>query len=158
MFENYSFFSTITHKKDNVTLDYSSAHHDDQMCFIPNCRYHFFYWQGLKECCENWTHSAAATNSWLSLYTTLVSIQWQIVAKNGKVYDIASEVIYFSQRTKGVDRMPSIARKRLLRTNCRTLLMSSSQKTKSLQTSGSVCAETIEQAKKTKVSWNWQKQ
>ena len=46
--------------------------------------------------------------------------------------------------------MPSIAKKRLLRKKYKKHLLSSFQKTKSTQTSGSVFADRIEQVKKTK--------
>ena len=46
--------------------------------------------------------------------------------------------------------MPSIAKKRLLRKKYKKDLLSSFQKTKSTQTSGSVFADRIDQAKKTK--------
>ena len=46
--------------------------------------------------------------------------------------------------------MPSIAKKRLLRKKYKKQLLSSIQKTKSTQTSGSVFADRIEQVKKTK--------
>ena len=46
--------------------------------------------------------------------------------------------------------MPSIAKKRLLRKKFKKHLLSSFQKTKSTQTSGSVFADGIEQVKRTK--------
>ena len=49
-----------------------------------------------------------------------------------------------------MERMPSIAKKRLSRKKDRKHLLSSFQKTKSTQTSGSVFADRIEQVKKTK--------
>ena len=55
----------------------------------------------------------------------------------------------FNHRNKGVDRMPSIAKKRLLRKKYKKHLLSSFQKTKTTHTSGSVFAERIEKVKKT---------
>ena len=51
---------------------------------------------------------------------------------------------------KRVHRMPSIAKNRLLRKEYRKHLLNSLQKTKSLQTSGPVSAERIEQVEETK--------
>ena len=51
---------------------------------------------------------------------------------------------------KGVDRMPNIAKKRLLRKKYKKHLFSSFQKTKSTQTSGSVFAGRIEKVKDSK--------
>ena len=66
------------------------------------------------------------------------------------MFDNVQRAVDFNHRNKGVDRMPSIAKKRLLRKKYKQHLFSSSQKIKSTQTSGSVFAERIEKVKKTK--------
>ena len=66
------------------------------------------------------------------------------------MFDNVQQAVDFNQRSKGVDRMPSIAKKRLLRKKYKKHLFSSFQKTKSTQTGGSVFAEIIEKFKKTK--------
>ena len=66
------------------------------------------------------------------------------------MFDNVQHEADFNQRNKGVDRMPSIAKKRLLRKKYTKRLFSSFQKTKTTQTSGSVFAERIEKLKKTK--------
>ena len=89
----------------------------------------------------------------LSLYVIQVPIQCSVEkksAKSGQVFDNAQRAVDFNQRNKGVDRMPSIAKKRLLRKKYKKHLLSSFQKTKSTQTGGSVIAERIEKVKKTK--------
>ena len=60
------------------------------------------------------------------------------------------QLVDFNQRNKGVDRMPSIAKKRLLQKKFKKQLFSTRQKTKTTQTSRSVFAERIEKFKKTK--------
>ena len=66
------------------------------------------------------------------------------------MFDNVQRAVEFNHRDKGVDRMPSIAKKRLLRKKYKKHLFSSFQKTKATQTSGSVFAERIEKVKKTK--------
>ena len=66
------------------------------------------------------------------------------------MFDNVQRAVDFKHRNKGVDRMPSIAKKRLLRKKYKKHLFSSFQKTKTTQTSGSVFAERIETVKKTK--------
>ena len=66
------------------------------------------------------------------------------------MFDNVQRAVDFNQRNKGVDRMPSVAKKRLLRKKYIKHLLSSIQKTKSTQTSGSVFADRVEQVKKTK--------
>ena len=72
------------------------------------------------------------------------------IAKSGQVFDNVQGAVYFNQRNKGVDRMPSIAKERLLKKKYKKHLFSSFQKTKTTQTSGSVFAERIEKVEKTK--------
>ena len=74
----------------------------------------------------------------------------KIVVKSGQLFDNLQRAVHFNQQNRGVDRMPSIAKKRLLRKRYRKHLLSSFQKTKSTQTSGSVFADRNEQVKKTK--------
>ena len=58
--------------------------------------------------------------------------------------------VHFHHQNRGVDRMRTIAKKRLLRKNYKKKLLSSVQKTKPTKTSGSVFADLIEKGKKTK--------
>ena len=74
----------------------------------------------------------------------------KIKAKSGNVFDNVQRAISFNQRNRGVDKMPSFAKKRLLRKKFKQHFMSALQKNKSTQTSGSMFAERIEKVKKTK--------
>ena len=74
----------------------------------------------------------------------------KIVIKSGQLFDYLQRAVHFNQQNRGVERMPSIAKKRLLRKKYKKHLLSSFQKTKSTQTSGSVFEDGIEQVKKTK--------
>ena len=66
------------------------------------------------------------------------------------MFDNVQRAISFNQRNRGVDKMPSIAKKRLLRKKFEQHFMSALQKNKSAQTSGSMFAERIEKVKKTR--------
>ena len=66
------------------------------------------------------------------------------------MFDNVQRAVDFNHRSKGVERMPSIAKKRLLREKFKKHLISYFQKTKTTQTSGSVFAERIEKVEKTK--------
>ena len=74
----------------------------------------------------------------------------KVIAKRGQVFDNVQRAVDFNQRNKGVDRMPSSAKTRLLRKKYKKNLFSSFQKTISTQTVGSVFAERIEKVKKNK--------
>ena len=77
----------------------------------------------------------------------------KVIAKSGQVFDNVQRAVDFNHRNKGLDRMPSIAKKRILRKNFKKHLFSSLQKTKTTQTSSSVFAERIEKVKKIKFEW-----
>ena len=66
------------------------------------------------------------------------------------MFDNVQRAVDFNHRNKGVDRMPSIAKTRLLRKKYKKHLFSSFQKTKTTQTISSVFAERIEKVEKTK--------
>ena len=73
----------------------------------------------------------------------------KVIAKSGQVFDNVQRTVDFNQRNKGVERMQSIAKKRLLRKKVEKHLFSFFQNTKTKQTSSSVFAERMEKVKKT---------
>ena len=73
------------------------------------------------------------------------------------MFDNVQRTTSFNQRNRGVDKMQSIAKKRLLRKRLKQHFLSALQKDKSTQTSGSVFAERIEKAEKTKFNFELKK-
>ena len=134
-----------------MSKEYCIARHDDKMCFLPNCRYHItlignikVLLQKLDAFCFNYQHVDC-------LYTLFkYRFSGKIVLKSGQLFDNLQRAVHFNQQNRGVERMPSIAKKRLLRKKFKKRLLSSFQKTKSTQTSGSLFADRIEQVKRTK--------
>ena len=68
----------------------------------------------------------------------------KVIAKSGQVFDNVQQAVDFNHRNKGVEGMPSIAKKKTLEEKVQKQSFSSFQKTKTAQTSGSVFAERIE--------------
>ena len=155
-YRNYSknslFIPATSHKKYLMSEEYCIARHDDKMCFLLNCRYHIILIGNIKELlkkmdafCFNYQHVDC-------LYTLFRSrVSGKIDVKSGQHFDSLQRAVQFNQQNRVVDRMSSIANKRLLRKKYKKHLLSSCQKTKSTQTSGSVFADGIEQVKKTKL-------
>ena len=149
--KNSLFISANTYEKFLVSKEYCIARHNDKMCFLPNCRYHIILIGNIKELLQkldafsfNYQHVAC-------LYTLFkYRFIGKIVIKSGQLFDNLQRAAHFNQQNRGVDRMPSIAKKRLLRKKYKKHLLRSFQKTKSTQTSGSVFADRIEQVKRTK--------
>ena len=154
-YPNYSknsfFISANTYENNTVSKEYCIARHDHKMCFLSNCRYHIILIGNIKELlqkldavCFNYQHVDC-------LYTLFkYRFSGKTVVKNGQLFAKLQKAVRFNQQNRGVDRMPSIAKKRLLKKKYKLHLMSSFQKTKSTQTSDSVFADRIEQVKKTK--------
>ena len=96
-------------------------------------------------------HSVSTTNTWIVCihFSSTASVA-KLLSRVEKFFDNLQRAAHFNHQNRGVDRMPNIAKKRLLRKKYKKLLLSSIQKTKSTQTSGSVFSDRIEQVKKTK--------
>ena len=149
--EKSLFISANTYEKFLVCKDYCIAHHDDKTCFLPACKYHILLIGNVEELLKKLDTFCFTYQHVDCLYTLFkYRFSGKVIAKSGQVFDNVQRAVDFNQRNKGVDRMPSIAKKRLLRKKYKKHSFSSFQKTKSTQTSGSVFADRIEQVKKTK--------
>ena len=149
--EKSFFISASTYEKFIVCKDYCIAHHDDKTCFLPSCKYHILLHGNVEELLKKLDTFCFTYQHVDCLYTLFkYRFSGKVIAKSGQVFDNVQRAVDFNHRNKGVDRMPSIAKKRLLRKKYKKHLFSSFQKTKTTQTSGSVFAERIEKVKKTK--------
>ena len=149
--KNSLFVSANTYENYIVSKEYCIARHDDKMCFLPNCRHSNIGIGNIKDLlqkldafCFNYQHVDC-------LYTIFkYRFNGKIVIKCGQLLDNLQRAVHFNQQNRGLERMPSIAKKRFLRKKYKKHLLSSLQKTKLTQTSGPVFADRIEQVKKTK--------
>ena len=149
--EKSLFFSANANEKYIVCKDYCIAHHDDKTCFLPSCKYHTKLLGNVEELLKKLNTFCFTYQRMDCLYTLFkYRFSGKVIAKRGQVFDNVQRANDFNQRNKGVDRMMSIAKKRLLRKKYKKHLFSSFQKTKLTQTCGSVFAERIEKVKKTK--------
>ena len=154
-YTNYSknslFISANTCEKFIVSKEDCIARHDDKMCFLPNCRYHIILLGNIKDWLQKLDAYCFLYQHVDCLYILFkYHFSGKFVIKNGQFFDNLQRAVHLNQQSKGVDRMPSISKKRLLRKKYKKHLLSSFQRTKSTETSGSVFADRIEQVKKTK--------
>ena len=149
--EKSLFVSATTYEKYIVCRDYCIAHHNEKTCFVPACKYHIVVLGNVQELLKK-LDRFCFTNQHVDCLYTLFKYRFsgKVIAKSGQVFDNVQRAVDFNDGNKGVERMPSIAKKRLLRKNYKKHLSSSFQKTKTTQTSGSVFSKTIEKVKKTK--------
>ena len=148
--KNSLFISANTYEKYIVSKENCIAGHDDNMCFLPNCRYHIILIGNIKDLLQKLDAFCFKYQHVDCLYTLFKNrFNGKIVIKSGQLFDYLQRAVHFNQQNRGVERMPSITKKRLLRKKYKKHLLSSFQKTKSTQTSGSVFADRIEKVKKT---------
>ena len=110
--KNSLFISANTYEKYILSKQYCIALHDDMMCFLPNCRYHNILTgnnkdllQKLDAFCFNHQHVNC-------LYTIFkYRFRGKMFVKSGQLFDNWQRAVDFNQRNRGVDRMPSIAKK-----------------------------------------------
>ena len=143
--------SETTYEKYIVCKDYCVAHYNKKTCFLPACKNHIVLFGNFQELLKK-LDTFCFTYQYVDCLYTLFKYRFsgKVIAKSGQVFDNVQRAVHFNHRNKGVDRRPSIAKKRLLRKKYKKHLFSSFQKTKTTQTSGSVFAERIEKVKKTK--------
>ena len=146
------FISATTDEKYIVCKNYCIAHHSKKTCFLPACKYHIVLLGIVQELLKKLVTFCFTYQHVDCLYTLFkYRFSGKVFAKSGQVFDNVQRSVDFNHRNnEGVDRMPSIAKKRLLRKKYKKHLFSSFEKTKRTETSGSVFAERIEKVKKTK--------
>ena len=149
--EKSLFISSTTYGKNIVCKDYCIAHHIEKTCFLHACKHHIVLLGNVQELLKKLDTFCFTYQHVDCLYTLFkYRFSGKVIAKSGQVFDNLQRAVDFNHRNKGVNRMPSIAKKRLLRKKYKKHLFSSFQKTKTTQTSGSVFAERIKKFKKTK--------
>ena len=147
--KNSLFISADTYEKYIVSKEYCTARHD-KTCFLPNCSYHVILIGNIKELLQNLDAFCFNYQHVDCLYRLFKYRFSGKIVKSGQLFDNLQRAVHSNHQNRGVDRMASIAKKRLLRKKYKKQLMSSFQKTNSTQTSGSVFTDRNEQVKKTK--------
>ena len=148
--EKSLFISATTYEKYIVCKDYCIAHHNEKTCFLSSCKHHKLLHGNVEELLKK-LDTFCFTYQHVDCLYTLFKYRFsaKVIAKSGQVFDNVQRAVDFNQRNKRVDRMPSIAKKRLLTKKYKKYLFSSFQKTKTTQTNVSVFAERIDKVKKT---------
>ena len=114
--EKSLFSSASTHEKHIVCKDYCIAHQDDKTCFSPACKYHIILLGNVQELLRK-LDTFCFPYQHVDCLCTLFKHRFsgKVMAKRRQLFDNVQRAVDFNQGNKGVDRMPSIAKKRLLR-------------------------------------------
>ena len=115
--EKSLFISASTYEKKNIICtDYCIAHHDDKGCFLHACKYQIIQLGNVEELLMKLDTICFIYQHVDCLYTHFkYRFSGKVTAKSGQVFDNEQRPVDFNHRNKGVDKMPSIANKRLLR-------------------------------------------
>ena len=148
--EKNLFISADTYEKNLVCKDYCIALHDDQTCFLPVFKYHIILLGEIEELLHK-LDTFCFTHQHVDCLYILFKYRFRekINVNSGNVFDNVQRAITFNQRNRGVEKMLSIL-KRGSWEKFKQHFMSALRKNNSTQTSGSMFAEWIEKAKKTK--------
>ena len=110
--EESLFTPAKTYEKYIVCKDYCIAHHDDRTCFLPACKYHIILLRIVEELLKKLDTFYFAYQYVNCLYTLCkCRFSGKVIAKSVQVFDNVQRAVEFNQRNKGVDRMPSLAKK-----------------------------------------------
>ena len=119
-YKNFSRNSLLKSAKKNekqiVIREYCMVLHDDKMCFLPNCRYHIKLIGDCKKLlrkldvfCFNYQHLDC-------LYTLFnYRLSGISVVKSEQAFGNRQRAVQIYLQNREMDKMPNIARKRLLR-------------------------------------------
>ena len=114
--EKKFFISAKTYEKYIVCKDYCIAHHDDLTCFLPACKYHIILFGGIEELLHKLDTFCVTYQHVDCLYTMFkYRFNGKIIARCGNVFDNVQRAISFNQRNRGMDKMPSFTKKRILK-------------------------------------------
>ena len=136
------FISANTYEKYFVSKEYCIARHDDKVYFLLNFWYGNILIDNIKDLLQKLDFNYQHVDCLYTLFK--YRLIGKIVVKSGQLFENLQRAVHFNQQNKGVDRMPSIAKKRFSRKKYKKLLLSSFQKTRSTQTIGSVFADRTE--------------
>ena len=114
--EKSLFISANTYEKYIACKDYCIAHHNDKTCFLPACKYHIILLGNVEELLKKLGTFCFTYQHVDCLYTLFkYGFRGKVIAKSGQVFENVQRAVDFNQRNKGVDRMPSIAKKEALK-------------------------------------------
>ena len=114
--EKSLFIFATTYEKYIVCKDYCIARHNEKTCFLFACKYHIVLLGNVQELLKKLDTFCFICQHVDCLYTLFkYRFSGKVIAKSGQVFDNVQRAVDFNLTNKGVDRMPSIAKKRLLR-------------------------------------------
>ena len=110
--EKWFFISANTCKKYIVCNDYCVASHNDKICCVSSCKFHIILFGNFEDLLKKSYRFCLTCQHMDCLYTLfLCRFSGKGIAKSGQLFDNVQRAVDFIVRNKGVDRIPSIAKR-----------------------------------------------
>ena len=152
--EKSLFVSATTYENYIVCKDYCIAHHNGKTCFLLACKYHIVLLGNVQELLKKLDKFCFTYQHVDCLYTLFeYRISGKVKAKSRQVFDNVQQAVDFNHRNKGVDRMPTIAKKKLLRKKYKKHLFSSFQRQKQSRPVVPGLQKELKKSKRINLSW-----
>ena len=95
LFKNCRFSCASTYEKYIVNKDYWIAHHDDKLCFVPNCKYHILLIVDIDELLQKLEAFRFTYEHVHCLYTQFkYRFSDKNIAKTGQLFDNVQRTVY----------------------------------------------------------------
>ena len=95
---------------------------NDKTCFVSNCKLHIILLGNVEELLRKFDIFCFTYQHVYCLYTLFrYRFSGEVIAKSGQEFGPLQRAVDFNHRNKGMDRRPSIAKKRLLGKNSRSI-------------------------------------
>ena len=145
--ETSLFISTNDYEKFLVCRGNCISAHDPAFCFLKNCNFHLLLIADenlidllVKLDCVCFTYQN------FDCFYILFKFRFSgnVLKKNGEKFHSVERAVSYNKLNRGVDTMPSIAKKRLLRNKFKKHMLASAQRSISVQTTALVFVERLE--------------
>ena len=152
--EKSLFIFATTYEKYIVCEDYCIAHHDDKTCFLPACKYHIVLLGNVQELLKK-LDTFCFTYQHVDCIYTLFKYRFsgKVIAKSGQLFNNVQRAVDFNHRNKGVDRIPSIAKKRLLCKSSKSIYSAPSKRPNRRKLVIQCLQKELKKSKRLNLSW-----
>ena len=147
------FISSEHYENFLVTEQYCVAYHGSEYCPLINCKFHILLIAktDIKELFTK-LDGLCYTYQYVDCFYTLFKYRFSgmVLIRRGQLFSMVERAVCFNKHNKGVEKSPSIARKRLIRKKFKKQQRRSWDNTCSSMINRSVLKEGIEKVRKTK--------
>ena len=134
--------------------DYCVGSHSDKICFVSNCKFHIILFENVEEPLKKLDTLCFIYHYVDCLYTLFkYRSSGKGIAKSEQLFDYMQRAVDFDIRNKGLDRMPSIAKRGSWEKVEKTFLQLLSEDKNNADQWFSVCRRNSKKLKRLNLNW-----